>query len=276
MAESVERANRRLAAAAFQLEHVSYAHESGEPALVNVSFEIRPGERVALLGPNGSGKTTLQKLLDGLITPTSGRIIAFGQPLTAATLAEEEFAFAFRRRVGFIFQNSEAQLFCSTVSDEIAFGPLQLGWPTAKVQQRVAEILAMLDLEALAGRPPYRLSGGEKKKVAIGAVLAVDPEVLILDEPTNALDPRAQHWLVALLAELGCAGKTIITATHHLDVIPELADRVLVFGENHQLVADDTPEAVLADKALLLRVNLVDESYHTHRHGTGQHFHLHE
>lgn len=257
----------------FTLEHVTYQY-FGQTALDDINLEIASGERLVLLGPNGCGKSTLLRVLAGLIF-SDGTVIFHGQRLTAAGMQDPRFAAAFRRRVGFVFQNSEVQLFCASVQDELMFGPLQLGLASDVVRTRVAELLDMFGLRGLADRPPHRLSGGEKKKLAIAAVLAVNPEVLILDEPTNGLDPRTQHWMTRLLLDLSQAGKTLIIATHQLDIVPDLATRVVVMGENHRLLAMAPPVRVLSDRALLLKANLVDENYHVHLHDRGGKWHAH-
>lgn len=259
----------------FELAGVSYSYVNGEPVLRDINLQVFKGEKLVILGANGSGKSTLQKILDGLLFPSQGTVKAFGQVLSEKTLEDEEFSYGFRRQVGFIFQNSEAQLFNTSVWDEIAFGPLQLGLQLEEVRARVQSVMEMLGLTHLKDRPPYKLSGGEKKKVAIASILSINPEVLILDEPTSGLDPRTQRWLVNLLVELNRVGKTIITATHDLDIVREIGDRVLVFGEDHRIVAEGTPLEVLKNKQLLLDVNLVDEFYHEHAHEQHSHFHLH-
>jgi cobalt/nickel transport system ATP-binding protein len=254
---------------------LTYSYLERFPALDGVSFTIRRGEKVALLGANGCGKSTLLKILDGLIFPDSGAYEAFGQPVTEDNLEDEQFSMGFRSRVGFIFQNSDAQVFSPTVREEVAFGPLQLGWPRKKVEKRIADVLAMLGIENLAERAPFQLSGGEKKRVAIASVLVMNPEVLLFDEPTAALDPRTQQWLVELIAELNRAGKTIVLATHDLDVLDIVADRCLIFSEDHRIVAEGTPAEILADTRLLLDVNLIHE--HKHSHGAGAvHDHEHD
>jgi cobalt/nickel transport system ATP-binding protein len=240
-----------------------------------VSFSVSRGEKVALLGANGCGKSTLLKVLDGLVFPDSGSLHAFGEPVTEDTLNDEQFSKGFRSRVGFIFQNSDAQVFSPTVREEIAFGPLQLGWDRAKVEGRIADTLAMLEIEDLADRAPFQLSGGEKKRVAIASVLVMNPEVLLFDEPTAALDPRTQQWLVELIAELNRSGKTIVLATHDLDVLEVVADRCLVFSEDHRLVAEGSPGKVLADRDLLLSVNLIHEHSHVHLDDPSEHAHEH-
>ena len=172
-----------------------------------------------------------------------------------------------------VFQSADAQLFNPTVRDEVAFGPLHLDLPHDEIVARVDDTLAMLGLGALADRAPYNLSGGEKKKVALASVLSINPEVLMLDEPTNGLDPRTQEWLIELLEQLHRAGKTIVVATHQLDLLERLVDRAVVLGEDHKPVADGPLADVLADRALLLSVNLIHE--HAHHHGALLHSHAH-
>jgi cobalt/nickel transport system ATP-binding protein len=246
------------------------------PALDGVSLTVRAGEKVALLGANGCGKSTLLKVLDGLLFPDAGDYVAFGQPVTEDHLEDEQFSRGFRSRVGFIFQSSDAQVFSPTVREEIAFGPLNMGLSPEAVEQRVADTLEMLEIEPLAERAPYQLSGGEKKRVAIASVLAMNPEVLLFDEPTAALDPRTQQWLIELIVELNQAGKTIVVATHDLDTLPVLADRCVVFGENHRIAADGSPARILADRELLLTANLIHAHRHTHGGGNDIHAHAHD
>jgi cobalt/nickel transport system ATP-binding protein len=248
-------------------QDLRYAYLGRFTALDGVSFAVHPGERVALLGANGSGKSTLLKVLDGLVFPDAGSYRAFGQPVTEDNLEDEQFSMGFRSRVGFIFQNADAQVFSPTVREEIAFGALQLGLPREQAAARVEDVLAMLGIADLAGRAPFQLSGGQKKQVAIASVLVMNPEVLLFDEPTAALDPRSQQWLTELLEELGRAGKTIVLATHALDVLHRVADRCLVFSEQHRIVAQGAPAELLADRELLLSVNLIHEHSPTYSLG---------
>ena len=241
----------------FSLREVSYHYKAGTSALKDITLSIQEGERVALLGANGSGKSTLLMVIAGLITPTSGEAAAFGEPLSAARLSDEEFAQAFRRRVGIVFQSSDAQLFSPSVREEIAFGPLHLELPKDDVIRRVTETLRLLGLDDLAERAPYNLSGGEKKKVALASVLSMNPEVLMLDEPTTGLDPRTQHWLIELLGRLHDAGKTLVVATHRLETLHLLADRAVVLSEDHRVVAVGPIDGILADRGLLIEVNLI-------------------
>jgi cobalt/nickel transport system ATP-binding protein len=259
----------------FELKNVNYLYLNKIPALNDINLTIEPGEQLAILGANGSGKSTLLKLLDGLIFPSSGNIKAFGKTLTENILDGDggDFPQFFRKKVGLIFQNSEAQLFCPTVLDEIKFGPLQLDIPKKDIDQRVHDVMEMLHIENLKDRAPYTLSGGEKKKVAIASVLSINPDVLLLDEPTNGLDPRTQRWLVELLIELRKTGKTIIIATHDLGIVEEVSERAVVFDEGHRIVANDKTRSILDDTSLLMRVNLIHE--HSHRHSENFHKHRH-
>ena len=255
------------------VQEVSYAYLDRFPALDDVSLTVQRGERVALVGANGCGKSTLLKVLDGLLYPDAGRYDAFGAEVTEDTLEDEQFSRGFRSRVGFVFQNSDAQVFSPTVREEIAFGPLNMGMTREEAAARVDDVLAMLDIADLAERAPYELSGGQKKRVAIASVLVMNPEVLLFDEPTTALDPRTQQWLVELIVELNRAGKTIVLATHDLDRLEVLADRCIVFSEDHRIVAEGPPAQILADRELLMSVNLVHD--HKHAHGALIHAHLH-
>jgi len=241
----------------------------------DVSFTVESGERLALLGANGSGKSTLLHLLDGLFFPQQGLITAFGQCLTEGELERLPFGAQFRQRVGFLFQNSDAQLFCATVEEELAFAPLQLRWSKAEIHQRIDDALRLLEISHLRDRTPQNLSGGEKKRVALASLLIVNPTVLLLDEPTAGLDPRSQSMLLEILEQLHQqTGMTLITATHDLTLLPHLADRALVLGEDHRLVADGSAHDILSNIELLLSVNLIHA--HSHRHGETIHRHPHQ
>jgi cobalt/nickel transport system ATP-binding protein len=262
-----------LGATILAVEGATYSYLDRYPALKSVDMTVARGEKIALLGANGCGKSTLLKLLDGLLFAEAGRYTAFGEEVTEDKLEDEQFNSGFRARVGFIFQNSDAQVFSPTVREEIAFGPLNMGLTIEAVEQRVADTLAMLEIDNLADRAPFQLSGGQKKRVAIASVLAMNPEVLLFDEPTAALDPRTQQWLIELIVELNRAGKTIVLATHDLDTLDLLADRCVVFSEDHEVVAQGSPDAILGNGELLRSVNLIHE--HSHRHGTVVHEHEH-
>lgn len=253
----------------FELKDACFDYD-GIPALRGLSLDIAQGERVALVGANGSGKSTLLRLLDGLCFASQGSVSFAGQPLTAKHLTDDDFAFPFRRRVALVFQNPDVQLFNPTVFDEVAFAPLQLQWPKEKVLAKVSETLQLMGIAHLRERPPYRLSGGEKKRVALASVIVIDPEVLLLDEPTATLDPRSQSQVIDLIQEWKGSAKTIITATHQLEIVEDIAERVLVLDAGG-VAASATPAEILSNHELLLRANLV----HAHRHSHGGVVHSH-
>lgn len=256
----------------FEIDRLTYCYER-LTALDNLSMSIPEGSRVALLGANGSGKSTLLRILDGLHFPHTGAVRFRGEELTEERFADDEFAYAFRKQVGLVFQNPDVQLFNPTVFDEVAFGPLQLRWPKTDVRDRVGEILDRLRIAHLKDRVPHRLSGGEKKRVALASVLVLDPAVLLLDEPTASLDPRSQSQLIDLLVEWGGGAKSVIVATHDLGDLEDIADRCYIL-DGGQLVAERTPAEVLRDRELLERTNLAHA--HRHRHASGDvHSHPH-
>jgi len=256
------------------IDNITFAYPGRPACLEDVSFTVRAGERVALLGANGSGKSTLLHLLDGLYFTTVGSISAFGTALTEEGLERPPFGPRFRQQVGFLFQHSDAQLFCAGVEEELAFAPLQLRWPKEEIRRRIDDTLALLEIAHLRDRAPQTLSAGEQKRVALASLLVVNPSVLLLDEPTAGLDPRSQSILLELLESLHAAGMTLITATHDLTLVPHLADRALVLSEEHRLVADAPAMQILDDLDLLLSVNLIHA--HTHRHGSVVHRHAHQ
>ncbi|MGZ6265532.1 MAG: energy-coupling factor ABC transporter ATP-binding protein [Candidatus Limnocylindrales bacterium] len=256
----------------YDLCGVRYVYAGRQVALDGLDLQIWPGERIVLLGANGSGKSTLLKLLDGVVGPTDGTMRALGRDVGA--VAQGEDGFRFHREVGLVFQDPDIQLFSATVLDDVAFGPLQLGLSREDVRRRCDEALAAMEIAHLADRAPFELSGGEKKRASIASVLSLRPHVLLLDEPTASLDPRTKWLLVDLIVRLSAAGRTVIVATHELDIVPIIADRVIVLGEDRRVLADGSPASVLADTSLLVRANLIHE--HLHGHGTVAHSHPHQ
>jgi cobalt/nickel transport system ATP-binding protein len=259
---------------AFQLDHITYSYNN-QIALKDISLTIREGERIAILGANGSGKSTLLKILDALYFPQTGGVSAFGEPLTEASMQDEARAFAFRRRVGLVFQDPEVQLFSPTVWDEVTFAPLHLGLPKSEIIERSEWAMDLLGITKLRDRAPHRLSGGEKKKVALASILSLRPDVWLLDEPTASLDPRSQSRLLDFIGELTKEGKTIITATHDLDIVEEIADRVVMFCEDHEITGEGAPRDVLSDYARLIECNLIHEHRHKHTEDGTEHAHHH-
>ena len=255
----------------FEVENVNFAYEE-TAALRRMSLTVDLGQSVALVGANGSGKSTLLRLLDALCFPSSGTVSFCGDRLTPDLFRDETYAISFRRRVAFVFQNPDVQLFNPTVFDEVAFAPLQLGWPTADVVGKVDETLELMGIPHLRDRVPYRLSGGEKKRVALASVIVLDPDVLLLDEPTSMLDPRSQSQLIDLIQSWKGSSKTVVTATHELEIVEDIADRVFVL-EQGSVTATGSVHDILSDGDLLLRANLVHA--HRHKHGAMTHSHPH-
>jgi cobalt/nickel transport system ATP-binding protein len=257
----------------FSIENVHYDYFGRIPALAGIDLAINAGERFAIIGANGSGKSTLLQLLDGLIFPSRGEIRFHGQVVSEAALRDSGFLRFFRERVGYVFQDSDVQLFCPTVLDELMYGPLQLDISVEEAEDRARDVLKMLAMENTADRPTYMLSGGEKKRVAIGSVLTMNPEVLLLDEPTNGLDPRTVAFLIDLLLSLNEAGKTIIIASHDLSLVADMEMSVALLSERHVVEKTGSSADILADEEMLIRTNLIHE--HLHRHGGSLHRHRH-
>jgi cobalt/nickel transport system ATP-binding protein len=256
-----------------RIDDVSYSYYDKIPALSGVSLSISEGEKFAVIGSNGSGKSTLLQVMNGLIYPRSGGVFFRGKEVSEESLRKKAFLRSFRSSVGYVFQDSDVHLFCPSVLDELMFGPLQLGLSEDEAHERVRGVMAMLEISHLQDRPSYMLSGGEKKKVAIGSVLTMNPRVLLLDEPMSGLDPRTRSFLIELMILLNEAGKTLVIATHDLSFVSEMQCRVAVLSEDHRIEKIGTADEILHDEELLLKVNLIHE--HIHYHGKHAHIHIH-
>jgi len=257
----------------YEISSLTYRYPGSDIALHSLDMVIQPGESVAILGANGSGKSTFLKLLDGLYFPTEGEIRAFQTPLSESTMRDKAFAHHFHARVGLVFQDPDVQLFLPTVWDEVAFAPLQLGRTREEVKETVSDCLEKLGITKLKDRAPYRLSEGEKKKVTLASILALDPEVWLMDEPTSSLDPKTQGWIIDFILELTERGKTVVTATHDLEIPYVAATSCYVLGENHTIVAQGPPREILENTSLLLEANLIHR--HRHFHDAMAHAHAH-
>jgi cobalt/nickel transport system ATP-binding protein len=258
-----------------EARNISYSYYGRIPAVNDVSIGIKEGGRFAIIGSNGSGKSTLLQIMNGLISPSQGGVFFRGAEVTEESLRDKAFLRLFRGRNGFIFQDSDVQLFSPTVLDELVFAPMQLGIDEAEAVERAVQVMQMLNIEGLKDRPSYMLSGGEKKRVAIGSVLTMNPEVLLMDEPTNGLDPKTQCFLIELIFKLNEAGKTIVIATHDLTLVGELDSEVAVLSEDHRVERSGMADEVLRDEDLLLKVNLIHEHMHSHGQTTHKHLHSH-
>jgi cobalt/nickel transport system ATP-binding protein len=256
-----------------ELERINYSYYDKIPALCDISLGLKEGETFAIIGANGSGKSTLLQIMNGLIHQSTGSFFFRDKEVSETTLKNKGFLRFFRERVGYVFQDSDVQLFCPTVLDELLYGPLQLEITEKEALDRAFEVMQSLNIENLKDRPSYMLSGGEKKRVAIGSVLTMNPEVLLLDEPTNGLDPRTQCFVVELMLALSEAGKTLVIATHDLSLVDELHAQVALLSEDHRIETVGPSEDILRDIDLLLKVNLIHE--HMHSHGDAPHKHRH-
>ena len=236
----------------FKLENLSHQYSDGTLALDNVSLSFAKGDRIALLGTNGSGKTTLLHHLNGILKPTSGKVYFEDEALKY----DSKSLLDLRRRVGFIFQDPNDQLFAPTVKQDVAFGPLNLGQPTDHVKKAVDEALETVGMAEFAEKPPHFLSLGQKKRVALAGVLAMQPEVLIMDEPTSNLDPRATSEILHLLLRLNKERKmTLILATHDVDMVPLFANKLYILSRG-KLVSEGSPAELFSDAELIRGVNL--------------------
>jgi ABC-type cobalt transport system, ATPase component len=242
--------------ALIELAGIGYSYPE-TAVLKDLDLSIAAGESVALIGPNGSGKSTLLKLLCGLLQPGSGGYRFAGEAIDRRSLADASFSKSFHKRMGFVFQDSAAQLFCASVYDEIAFGPRQMGLAEEEAAGRVAELARMFRIEALMSRVPYHLSGGEKRKVAIASALALAPDALCLDEPMGGLDPRTKRELRGLMASLNASGITLICATHDFEYVDGIFKRAVVLSKDGNIVRDAPYGEVVSDRGFLAEMNII-------------------
>ncbi|HWQ18350.1 MAG TPA: ATP-binding cassette domain-containing protein [Methanotrichaceae archaeon] len=230
---------------------VRYSYADGPQALNEISVTIEQGKKVALVGPNGAGKSTLLLMFNGILRPKSGQISLKGRPLKYDSASLREI----RRRVGLVFQNPDDQLFAPTVYQDVAFGPVNLGYPKEKVDRYVKYALEYVGLSGYERRPPHHLSGGEKKRVAIAGVLAMEPEVMILDEPTSNLDPASAEEMMEMLDELNSSGKTLVISTHDVELAYRWADEIVLM-EHGGLMHRGPGQEVFGDVELLKRARM--------------------
>ncbi|AFM16814.1 ABC-type cobalt transport system, ATPase component [Mycolicibacterium chubuense NBB4] len=230
-----------MIAPAVRVRGLRYTYPDGHRALDGIDLDVAPGERVALLGPNGAGKTTLMLHLNGVLTASAGSVEVGGTPLSRRTLRD------IRRRVGLVFQDPDDQLFMPTLAQDVAFGPANFGVAGAELEARVARALEIVSMTELAGRSPAHMSGGQRRRAALATVLACEPEVLVLDEPSANLDPVARRELADTLTGLQA---TMLIVTHDLPYAAQLCDRAIVM-DGGVIVADGPVTEILSDTALL-------------------------
>ncbi len=234
-----------------EFDDVRYSYPNGPLSLRGISFAIEKGKKIALVGPNGAGKTTLLLMCNGILRPSSGTVRIHGNDL----LYDNRSLRDVRKMVGFVFQNSDNQIFAPTVYQDVAFGPLNLGMENDEIRDIVAKTLFSVGLCGYEKRPPHHLSGGEKKRVAIAGVLAMDPDVLVFDEPTSSLDPASAAEIMDLLDELNDKGTTILVSTHDVELAYSWADEVILMAEG-SVLHHGAPESVFTDQALMKKARL--------------------
>jgi cobalt/nickel transport system ATP-binding protein len=259
----------------FELKNVRFSYLGKFPALSGVDLSVEQGSKVAFIGANGSGKSTLLHLLDGLIFADNGSVKFRGGELSETALNDARFSTDFRRAVGLVFQNPDVQLFCPTVREDVAFGYLQLGFEKEGLEKRLNETAAAFGIEALLDRSPHQLSIGEKRKVAIASTFISNPEIVLLDEPTAGLDPATTRHIIDMLVRANEEGKTIITSTHDLHIVEEIADTVHIFSQDKRIIRSGPTEEVLKDTELLTANNLVHIHKHQHKDSAHTHPHTH-
>ncbi len=233
------------------LRDVEFSYPDAPPALRGISLDICRGERIAVLGNNGAGKSTFFLVCNGILRPERGSLSVSGREMH---YTKQELT-ALRKQVGIVFQDADNQILASTVESEISFGPMNLRLPRQEVEQLVDEAMSQMDLTAYRNRPPQYLSGGEKKRVSIADILAMRPEIILLDEPTASLDPKNTELLEKTLDQLSAAGITLIVSTHDVDFAYRFAGRAVVFHAG-RIIADAAPEQVFADEAVIREAGL--------------------
>jgi len=255
------------------LQDIHFAWPQGQPLLRGIDLQVTTGEKIVLMGANGTGKSTLLKLLAGLVFAQQGHYRHAGTPVTQAQLRDRAWARGFRAGVGLLFQNPDAMLFNPSVRDEIGYGPTRLALPDA--DERVRHWAEALRLTPLLDATPFTLSGGQKQRVALATVLAMQPRLLLLDEPAANLDPRSAGWLAEYLIDTPA---TVIVSTHSHDFAAEFAGRCIILGEDGGIAHDGPAHAALHDLDLLERTQLVYRHRHRHRHDDAPHAanHAHE
>ena len=234
-----------------EVQNIKYSYNNDYQALKGVSLKSEKGDMVALLGKNGAGKSTLFLHLNGIYQPDEGKVFIDGEELKY----DKKSLLKFRQKVGIVFQNPDDQIFAPTVEEDVAFGPLNLGLSMEEVQNRVENALERVGMTGYEKTAPHHLSGGQKKRVAIAGILAMKPEIMVLDEPTAGLDPNGVTNLVKLLKELNAEGITILISTHEVNLVPDYANKAFVMVDGN-LIAEGTPREIFSQPNILEQANL--------------------
>lgn len=232
-------------------KNLSYTYPDGTPALKNINMEIYKGQKVAIMGPNGAGKSTLFSHFNGLTEPTSGHVEVDGK----AIKYDKDTLLEVRQKVGIVFQDPNDQLFAPTVKEDVAFGPMNLGLDYEEVEKRVSEALTMVGMEQYMDKTPHHLSGGQQKRVAIAGIIAMRPEIMILDEPTAGLDPEGVEKVLDILDNLNKEGMSIVISSHDIEMVNEFAEKIFVLNNGEILESGDKHE-IFSNKELLKKAHL--------------------
>lgn len=234
-----------------EARNISYSYDDDSQALKNVSLKINDGEMAAILGKNGAGKSTLFLHFNGIHEPDDGEILIDGEKLKYSKKA----LIKCRQKVGIVFQNPDNQIFAPSVEEDVAFGPLNLKLPMDEVQNRVEEALKRVGMKGFEKKAPHHLSGGQKKRVAIAGILAMKPEIMILDEPTAGLDPQGAIKIMNLLSELNMEGITIVISTHDVDLVSKYVNKIFVMADG-EIIDEGTPKEIFSNEDLIEKANL--------------------
>jgi len=236
---------------AIQLENLNFIYPDGTHALKDINMKIKKGERVAVIGSNGAGKSTLFLHFNGILRPSSGILKIDGEPISY----QKKDLINIRQKVGLVFQNPDDQLFSPTVKEDVAFGPMNLGLPREEVEMRVKDSLGVVGMQGYDKKPPHHLSGGEKKRVAIAGILAMKPEIMVLDEPTTGLDPLGGDMIMNILYKLNHEKMTIIIASHDVELVTLFANNIYVLHDG-VIIGEGSPEEVFTNLKLLRKAHL--------------------
>ena len=232
-------------------ENLSFTYPDGTQALKNINIEIEKGEKVAIIGPNGAGKSTLFSHFNGLTEPTSGCVKIEGKAISF----EKDELLKVRQKVGIVFQDPNDQLFAPTVKEDIAFGPMNLGLSYDEVEKRVEDALKMVGMENYENKTPHHLSGGQQKRIAIAGIIAMKPEIMILDEPTAGLDPDGVEKVLNIMNQLNKEGMTLIISSHDIDMISKYADKIFILY-NGEIIESGNKNQIFSNRALLKKAHL--------------------
>ena len=234
-----------------ETKDLCFTYHDGTKALKNVNIQVKKGEKIAIIGPNGAGKSTLFSHFNGLTEPTSGHVEIDGQKI----IFEREELLEVRQKVGIVFQDPNDQLFAPTVKEDVAFGPMNLGLEYEEIKKRIEEALEMVGMSGFEDKTPHHLSGGQQKRVAIAGIVAMRPDIMILDEPTAGLDPEGVDKVLAILNKLNSEGMSIVISSHDIEMVNEFADKIFVLY-NGEIIAEGNNHQIFSDKELLKKAHL--------------------